>query len=80
MTPTARWRNSRWHGCCSRGEHVIPIPGTTRIEHLEEDLSAADVHINAEMLARVDMLVNERTVAGARYPDSTLPEIDTERF
>ncbi len=32
------------------------------------------------MLARLDSLINEDSVAGERYPPATLPEIDTESF
>ncbi len=63
-----------------RGEHVIPIPGTTRIDHLEENLSAATVTLSDDTLARLDAIVNARTVVGARYAAATLPEIDTEDF
>ncbi len=64
----------------ARGEHVLAIPGTTQIAHLEENVSAADVHINAEMSARLDALINQTTVSGNRYPDATELEIDTERY
>ncbi len=64
----------------ARGEHVLPIPGTTSIAHLEENVSAAAVHINAEMMARLDALINQQTVTGVRYSDATELEIDTERF
>ena len=64
----------------ARGEHIIPIPGTTRIDHLEEDAGAAGVRLSAETMARLDALVNTRTVSGARYNDATLPEIDTEEI
>lgn len=64
----------------ARGGHVVPIPGTTRIDHLEEDLAAADVQLDAAILARLDELVNPRTVSGARYNPATQAEIDTEEL
>jgi aryl-alcohol dehydrogenase-like predicted oxidoreductase len=63
-----------------QGEHVIPIPGTTSIAHLHDDLGASDVSIGADQLQRLDELFNQRTVTGARYAASTLAEIDTEDF
>jgi aryl-alcohol dehydrogenase-like predicted oxidoreductase len=63
-----------------RGDHVIPIPGTTRVEHLLEDLQAAERPLTLEQSARLDALVNERTVIGARYSPATQAEIDTEDF
>ncbi|NMG48620.1 aldo/keto reductase [Azoarcus communis] len=63
-----------------RGEHVLPIPGTTRLDHLEEDLAAADVVLSADMVARVERLINRSTVSGPRYNAATQTEIDTEEF
>jgi aryl-alcohol dehydrogenase-like predicted oxidoreductase len=57
---------------------VVPIPGTTRLDHLEENTAADALTLSPEMMARLDALVNPRTVAGPRYAASTLPEIDTE--
>lgn len=64
----------------ARGDHVVPIPGTTRLEHLRENVGAAAVHINAELIARLDALINQRTVSGARYTAATEAEIDTETY
>jgi aryl-alcohol dehydrogenase-like predicted oxidoreductase len=64
----------------SRGEHVIPIPGTTSVPHLLENLGAADVSLTLDDLRRLDALINQRTVTGARYPSATQAEIDTEEF
>ena len=61
-----------------RGEHIVPIPGTTKLSHLEENAAAADVRLSAEVMARLDALVNPNTVSGRRYNDTVLAEIDTE--
>lgn len=63
-----------------KAEHIVPIPGTTRIDHLEENLGAAEVTIGHEAMARLEELVNERSVAGARYNAQSQSEVDTERF
>lgn len=62
----------------ARGNHVIPIPGTTSPAHLEENAGADTVRLSAEMVRRLDALINNKTVAGPRYPASTQTEIDTE--
>ena len=59
---------------------ITPIPGTTRIDHLEEDFAAATVALSREALEGVDALINLKTVQGPRYPATTQPEIDTEEF
>jgi aryl-alcohol dehydrogenase-like predicted oxidoreductase len=64
----------------AQGEHIIPIPGTTSIAHLEEDVAAADVVLSPATLQRADALINQRTVAGPRYNAATQTEIDTEEF
>ncbi len=64
----------------SRGENVVPIPGTTRPEHVRENVAAADVPVPADVLARADALINQRTVAGHRYGAQARSEVDTEEF
>ncbi len=64
----------------ARGEHVVPIPGTTSVEHLHENLGAAAVSLDAGLVARLDALINERTVSGPRYNAGNQAEIDTETF
>ena len=64
----------------ARGEHIIPIPGTTSLDHLREDLQAEQVELAPELIARVDALINQRTVTGARYGAQSSTEVDTEVF
>ena len=64
----------------AQGEHLVPIPGTTRIAHLEEDLGAEAVRLSASQRDRLSALINERTVTGARYNAATQAEINTEEF
>jgi aryl-alcohol dehydrogenase-like predicted oxidoreductase len=59
---------------------VVPIPGTTSVAHLEENLHAASFDIDPALAARVDALINPSTVSGPRYSAATLAEIDTEEF
>jgi len=63
-----------------KGEHIIPIPGTTRVEHLTDDLGALNVKLNADMVARLDALINEKTVVGERYNPQGTSEVDTEQY
>lgn len=64
----------------AKAEHIVPIPGTRRIAHLEENVAAADLHIEAGLLARAGALINQVTVRGPRYNAATQAEIDTEEF
>jgi aryl-alcohol dehydrogenase-like predicted oxidoreductase len=60
-------------------DDIIPIPGTTRLGHLEENARAVDTRLSAETIARLNALINAKTVSGPRYNDATFSEIDTER-
>lgn len=62
----------------AQGDHVIPIPGTTRLDHLEENAAAARVRPLRSTIEALNALINQRTVSGPRYNAATLPEIDTE--
>lgn len=64
----------------AQAEHIIAIPGTTSVAHLQEDVAAATLDIPSGILIEAGALINEGSVHGARYPASTLPEIDTEEF
>jgi len=64
----------------SRGDHVVAIPGTGKIAHLEENIARWDWAIPAAVAAEVDALINQQTVAGHRYAEAMLPTIDTEDF
>lgn len=64
----------------AHGEHVVAIPGTADLAHLEENIAHADWRPDAATVATVDALLNERTVAGARYPAGQQRAIDTEEF
>jgi aryl-alcohol dehydrogenase-like predicted oxidoreductase len=58
----------------------VPIPGTTRLDHLAENAAAPAITLSAGTLERLDALVNPRTVSGARYNAATQAEIDTEEI
>ena len=62
----------------AQGDDVVPIPGTTRPDHLEENARGAEVQLDARTLSRLNDLINPRTVSGARYNAATQLEIDTE--
>jgi len=64
----------------AKAPHIIPIPGTTQIAHLEENLGAADVALDAATLARLDSLINRHTVVGPRYDAAAQAGVDTEEF
>ena len=59
---------------------ILPIPGTTSVDHLKEDLGAVGVTLKPDLLQRLEALINEQTVAGNRYSEQANREVDTEVF
>ncbi len=51
----------------SRGGDVVPIPGTTRVAHLEEKAAAADLVLDAGDLKEIDSILAALPASGARY-------------
>ena len=58
----------------TRGDHVIPIPGSTRIERVEENAGATRVILTAEDIRALDALAP--TVAGERYPEGGMRAVN----
>ena len=47
---------------------IVPIPGTTKLHRLEENLGAADVELTADDLAEIERAAAAIQVEGERYP------------
>ena len=63
-----------------KAPHIIPIPGTTSVDHLLEDLASVNLKLAPEDLAQLEALINQTTVAGNRYGAQANSEVDTETF
>lgn len=48
---------------------VVPIPGTTKVSRLDENLGAASVELTADDLRDIGQAASQITVQGARYPE-----------
>jgi aryl-alcohol dehydrogenase-like predicted oxidoreductase len=55
---------------------IVPIPGTTKLHRLEENLAAAELELTAEDLRGIDKVAAQITVQGERYPEATQRMID----
>jgi aryl-alcohol dehydrogenase-like predicted oxidoreductase len=64
----------------AQGDNVIAIPGTHNLHHLEENIGANDLVLDAEVAVQLDALINQQTVHGARYNDRAQASVTTERF
>ena len=63
----------------SRGEDIIPLIGARTRERLDEALGAAEITLTGPDLDELARAVPAEAVAGARYPDHSLPDLDSER-
>jgi aryl-alcohol dehydrogenase-like predicted oxidoreductase len=54
----------------ARKPWIVPIPGTTKLPRLEENLGAARVELTPEDLVEIDQATSRLTVLGARYPEA----------
>ena len=64
----------------SRGPHVVAIPGTASIPHLEENFARRDWVIPADVAARIDALFTPEAPAGSRYSPAAQAGVSTEEF
>jgi aryl-alcohol dehydrogenase-like predicted oxidoreductase len=64
----------------AQGDNVIAIPGTQNLHHLEENIGANDLVLNADVLAELNGLINQQTVHGERYGDRAQASVTTEQF
>ena len=53
----------------SRGEEVVPIPGTKRRTYLEENAGASEVELTDDELAKIEEAFPKGATAGDRYAD-----------
>ena len=53
----------------SRGEDVVPIPGTKRRRYLEENVAAVAIRLSEDELARIEEAFPKAATSGDRYPD-----------
>jgi aryl-alcohol dehydrogenase-like predicted oxidoreductase len=53
----------------AQGEDIVPIPGTTKVKNLEENVAAAEIELSDDELARLDEAAPKGVAAGDRYAD-----------
>jgi aryl-alcohol dehydrogenase-like predicted oxidoreductase len=56
----------------AQGEHIFPIPGTKRINYLEENVGALDVKFTEQELIEIDSIAPKGVAAGSRYTEAAM--------
>jgi len=64
----------------SKGSDIVPIPGTTSITHLDEDLGALSLKLPGDVLAAVDALFPPGAASGGRYSAAAQAQVGTETW
>jgi aryl-alcohol dehydrogenase-like predicted oxidoreductase len=59
----------------SRKPWIVPIPGTTKLARLEENIGAAELQLSADDLREIESAASKITVQGARYPEKMMSMI-----
>lgn len=60
--------------------HIVPIPGTTKRAHMQDNINASKIHLSTETLAAMDELFKPNRIVGERYDPQGISEVDTENF
>ncbi|NCT96056.1 MAG: aldo/keto reductase [Comamonadaceae bacterium] len=63
-----------------KAPHILPLPGTGNVDHLRENNRADGVRLSADVMQRLEALINQHTVSGNRYSEQSNREVDTEVF
>jgi len=54
---------------------IVPIPGTTKLHRLEENMASASVQLSTAELAEIDNIISTLNVQGARYPQQLMDRV-----
>ena len=49
---------------------IVPIPGTTKLHRLEENIGAAAIELTSDDLRQIDNVASKIAVQGERYPEN----------
>jgi aryl-alcohol dehydrogenase-like predicted oxidoreductase len=55
---------------------IVPIPGTTKLHRLDENIEAADVELTPDDLRDIESAVSQVAIQGARYPERLQQRVD----
>jgi aryl-alcohol dehydrogenase-like predicted oxidoreductase len=60
----------------AQGEYIVPIPGTKRVQYLEDNLGALQVRLTPADLRQIDAILPVGAASGERYPAHAMKAID----
>lgn len=60
----------------NQGNDIIPIPGTTKIEHIEENFKATEIKLTDEELKQLEEIFPKGAASGSRYPEQAMKTVN----
>jgi aryl-alcohol dehydrogenase-like predicted oxidoreductase len=57
-------------------DYIFPIPGSTKINHIEENVDSTLIQLTPDELSEIDKLIPKGAASGARYPESAMKTIN----
>ncbi len=60
----------------AKGEFIVPIPGASKIAHLEQNCAAAELELTSADITSLDALFSEQNIQGERYTSSEFVLVD----
>jgi hypothetical protein len=64
----------------AKGDNILPIPGTTSLQHLEENWGAGQIELSDDMVARLDASFLPEKAVGPRYSPMGQSVVTTEMY
>jgi aryl-alcohol dehydrogenase-like predicted oxidoreductase len=59
-----------------QGNDIVPIPGTTKMKHIEENIDAVNIKLTAEELKQIDDIFPMDAASGLRYPEEAMKSVN----
>jgi aryl-alcohol dehydrogenase-like predicted oxidoreductase len=60
----------------NQGEFIFPIPGSTKVSHIEENIEATSIKLLANELNEIDEMIPKGAASGSRYPEAMMKSVN----
>jgi len=60
----------------NRGDDIVPIPGTTKIKHIEENIKAVDIELTEDEMNQLEKIFPKGVASGMRYPEQGMKTVN----
>jgi aryl-alcohol dehydrogenase-like predicted oxidoreductase len=60
----------------NQGDFIFPIPGSTKISHIEENIGATSIRLTSEELDQIDEMIPKGAASGTRYPEAMMNSVN----